>query len=282
MTLGGIDKAGHMWGGLNDVPPYPAGAEDPLSHMANAAKVADEQVGRVIAKLKADGVLDETLVVLTTDHAQLTGENYYGLDGLNRGNFNWYYGARRRRDLPDAAAGDPEADRRDQRQRQGEHAGLGDPDLADRPVVPGQEAGRRRDGDARRRQGDVLPRRGQVQAAVAGTEVGVHGEGVGVVSSKHGQEIVNTEAANYGPDVIGLLGDNTSYGVEGRPRWCAGVRAADPDRVLRRGCEGRAPSRVARSARSTSRRRSSRTWGSRRPTGPTGSRTASRSRAEGR
>ena len=46
LTLGGIDKAGHMWGGLNDVPPYPAGAEDPLSHMANAAKVADEQVGR--------------------------------------------------------------------------------------------------------------------------------------------------------------------------------------------------------------------------------------------
>ena len=33
--------------------------------------------------------------------------------------------------------------------------------------------------------------------------------------SKHGQELVNTEAANYGPDVIGLLGDNTSYGVKG-------------------------------------------------------------------
>ena len=46
LTLGGIDKAGHMWGGLNDVPPYPVGA-DPLSHMADAAKVADEQVGRV-------------------------------------------------------------------------------------------------------------------------------------------------------------------------------------------------------------------------------------------
>ena len=24
LTVGGIDKAGHMWGGLNDVPPYPA------------------------------------------------------------------------------------------------------------------------------------------------------------------------------------------------------------------------------------------------------------------
>ena len=25
LTFGGIDKAGHMWGGLNDVPPYPGG-----------------------------------------------------------------------------------------------------------------------------------------------------------------------------------------------------------------------------------------------------------------
>ncbi len=31
---------------------------------------------------------------------------------------------------------------------------------------------------------------------------------------RHAQEIVNTEAAPYGPDVIGLLADNTSYGVE--------------------------------------------------------------------
>ena len=32
-------------------------------------------------------------MVLTTDHAQLTGETFYGLDGVNRGNFNWYYGS---------------------------------------------------------------------------------------------------------------------------------------------------------------------------------------------
>ena len=90
LTFGGIDKAGHMWGGLNDVPPYRHA--DPCSHMAAMAKVADDQVGRVIAKLKTDGLLDETLVVLTTDHAQNTAENYYGLDGQNRGNLNWYYG----------------------------------------------------------------------------------------------------------------------------------------------------------------------------------------------
>ena len=32
---------------------------------------------------------------------------------------------------------------------------------------------------------------------------------------KHGQEIVNTAAADYGPDVIGLLRDGASYGVAG-------------------------------------------------------------------
>ena len=32
---------------------------------------------------------------------------------------------------------------------------------------------------------------------------------------EHGQEIVDTEAAPYGPDVIGLLADDTSYGVAG-------------------------------------------------------------------
>ena len=31
----------------------------------------------------------------------------------------------------------------------------------------------------------------------------------------HGQELVNTEAADYGPDVIGLLQNSTSYGVAG-------------------------------------------------------------------
>jgi hypothetical protein len=31
----------------------------------------------------------------------------------------------------------------------------------------------------------------------------------------HAQEIVDTEAADYGPDVIGLLANDTSYGVAG-------------------------------------------------------------------
>ena len=93
-----------MWGGLNDVPPYPAGAEDPMSHMANAAKVADEQVGRIIEKLEADGMLDETLVVLTTDHAQLTGDNFYGHRRRQPRQPQLVLRVRRGRDLPGAVS----------------------------------------------------------------------------------------------------------------------------------------------------------------------------------
>ena len=90
ITMGGIDKAGHMWGGLNDVPPYPGGDDD--VHMASVAKTADDQVGRIMDKLDQLGIRDDTLVVLTTDHAQLTGETYYGVDKAGQGNYNWYYG----------------------------------------------------------------------------------------------------------------------------------------------------------------------------------------------
>ena len=80
LTYGGIDKAGHMWGGLNDRPPYAGG--DPHVHMAELARIADEQVGRVVQRLKDDGLLDETLIVLTTDHAQQTSKHFFGVDGL--------------------------------------------------------------------------------------------------------------------------------------------------------------------------------------------------------
>ena len=61
--------------------------------MAELARIADEQVGRLVQKLKDDGVLDETLIVLTTDHGQQTSKHFFGIDGVGRGNLNWYYGS---------------------------------------------------------------------------------------------------------------------------------------------------------------------------------------------
>ena len=53
VTLPGVDKAAHMWGGVND--PGPAGAGcDPMTHLAYAAATADAQVGRIMAELEAE------------------------------------------------------------------------------------------------------------------------------------------------------------------------------------------------------------------------------------
>ena len=140
LTYGGIDKAGHMWGGLNDRPPYPGG--DDHTHMAAAAKAADDQIGRVVQKLKDEGLLDETLIVLTTDHAQQTTRALLRCRRVRlarSGQPQLVLRRRRRRDLPRPVTGDPAAGRRD-RQRRDEHAGLGDPDLAGRPVAARRSA----------------------------------------------------------------------------------------------------------------------------------------------
>jgi hypothetical protein len=212
LTYGGIDKAGHMWGGLNDVPPY--ATADPSSHMAAMAKVADDQVGRVIQKLKTDGLLDETLVVLTTDHAQNTAENYYGLDGQNRGNFNWYYGK-------DADENYTQPQPEIQKLITGTHENVA-MSMQDSAIRTWLNAD---DWSSKVQAADVMRTLGGVRAVYI--KDGDHyakrwqaprsqwGNREFAWHQEHSQEIVDTEAAPYGPDVVGLLANDTSYGVKG-------------------------------------------------------------------
>ena len=59
VTLPGVDKAAHMWGGSPT--PVRQGADgDPMTHLAAATAVADEQVGRIIDPLEKSGQLDHT------------------------------------------------------------------------------------------------------------------------------------------------------------------------------------------------------------------------------
>jgi hypothetical protein len=110
VSLGGIDKLGHMWG-PEDEETGPPGSIEEMRHLPFIAKNADEQVGKLVNALKAKGLLHETLVVITADHAAQTGRPFYGrLDtfppgvpdsnlcdpatgstGL-RSDCNWYYG----------------------------------------------------------------------------------------------------------------------------------------------------------------------------------------------
>ena len=222
LTYGGIDKAGHMWGGLNDVPPPdPA---DPNVHMANMARIADEQVGRVIAKLKEDHLLDETLVVLTTDHAQQQAKSFYGDDGAGRGNLNWYYGSDADTFSPESYL-DPSAEIEDLINGLGGTDGSGGnvrmsmQDSAIRTWLTDTST------DAKKEAADVMATLGGVRATyyLDGNRYRLRWSAPrsGWTSSEwswwkaHGQEIVNTMAAPYGPDVVGLLADDTSYGVAG-------------------------------------------------------------------
>lgn len=211
LTLGGVDKAGHMWGGLNDRPPYPGG--DPSTHLASAARVADQQVGRVVDRLRSDGLLDETLVVLTTDHAQTTAKRHYGIDGAGRGNLNWYYGA----DSDESyLSPQPEI------QRLIDETGNVQASMQDSAIRTWLVD---RSPAALREAADVMATLGGVRATYyrKGSRYQLHwqarpqafGPAGWAWHRKHAQELVNTMAAPYGPDVIGLLADGTSYGVKG-------------------------------------------------------------------
>ena len=94
VTLGGIDKAGHMWGADSDVQ-SPIGSEDYQTHVQFAAENADDQLGNMLDKLAELGELDDTLVVLTADHGATFGSQYYGKQApgvSTTSDTNWYYG----------------------------------------------------------------------------------------------------------------------------------------------------------------------------------------------
>src|SRR4029079_4535732 len=67
---------------------------DAMTHLPAAAATADEQVGKIMAELKAQDELDNTLVVLTADHGSVAGKHFYGKDVATKdyGYNNWYYG----------------------------------------------------------------------------------------------------------------------------------------------------------------------------------------------
>lgn len=96
LNFSGIDKIAHLWGGgpVDSLETYgwdPASPVD-MVHMPWIAKNADRQLGRLMAKLKALGQWDETLVVVLGDHGFTHGERFYGIDKANGAYESWYNG----------------------------------------------------------------------------------------------------------------------------------------------------------------------------------------------
>jgi hypothetical protein len=98
VTFSAIDKIGHMWGGgpVDNLQNYtwdPSSIIDQV-HMQWAATNADAMLGALIAELKTKGVYNDTLIVLTADHASTygKGDGFKGDKELNGGDVNWYAG----------------------------------------------------------------------------------------------------------------------------------------------------------------------------------------------
>ena len=97
VTFSNIDKIGHMWGGgpVDNLKNYtwtPADLTDTI-HMPWTAKNADEQLGKLIAKLKELNQFKDTLIVVTADHGETYGgKGWYGKNAYDGGNSSWYAG----------------------------------------------------------------------------------------------------------------------------------------------------------------------------------------------
>jgi hypothetical protein len=211
LTLGAIDKVSHMWGGITDDGVYPPGSPEEQAHLRFIARTADEQVGRIMRKLRDLHELDDTLVVLTTDHAGQPAKHFNGVNEAGRSDFNWYYGATQNGTFlapspslaPLIATGNVRFTYQDSAIR----TWLTDTsDAAKRSAanvmatLPDVIATYRLDGRRYRLVRANL-------AAMSRSELAYW--------LAHGQEIVDTMAAPYSADVVGLLRDDTSYGVAG-------------------------------------------------------------------
>jgi hypothetical protein len=213
LTMGGIDKASHMWGGITDTGSYPPGSPEEQAHLRFIAQTADQQVGRIMQRLRDLGQLDETLVVLTTDHAGQPSRRFHGVDAAGRGDFNWYYGRTQNGNFeapspslaPLIATGNVRFSYQDSAIR------TWLTDTSD---------------DAKRSAARVMA---TLPDVIATYRLDAARSRYRLVTADpdamdddelewwaaHAQEIIDTMAAPYGPDVVGLLKDDASYGVAG-------------------------------------------------------------------
>lgn len=210
VTLPGVDKAAHMWGSVDD-----KGGAVPMTHLKAAARVADNQVGRVMGYLRSSGQLDDTLVVLTADHGSVPGRSFYGTKSteLDYGYYNWYYGESRNGTYlqpqkalePLIATGNVGLTYSDSMLR----AWLKDTSPARVAEAALKMAGMPGVSATWVRQGDHYKR----VSAVRWDRMRNDGEKAWF--GRHAQELVDTEAAAYGPEVIATLVDDTTYSVAG-------------------------------------------------------------------
>lgn len=88
VTMGGIDRVGHMLGEYQGPVDRGQAAE---VHLEQALRTADQALGRLLGLLEKKEWLAETMIVLTSDHGAQGGE-LVGDTGKGRAYDNWYWG----------------------------------------------------------------------------------------------------------------------------------------------------------------------------------------------
>jgi hypothetical protein len=240
ISLGGIDKLGHMWGPEDQGEPGAApGSVEEMRHLPFVAKNADEQVGRIVSALESEGLLDETLVVITADHAAQTGRPFHGVlapgitnplcsdpphdhgtaphsNGI-RSDCNWYFGSDADEFYLDPS--DPVAELRDRLKTNGEsNLAISYQDSQIGAWLKGTSPAQKREAAAAVLDmpdvvASYLINGGQSHYRLYGTNPMTSAEHSWFV--RHADALVDTMAAPNAPDVVGLTATDVTYGVIG-------------------------------------------------------------------
>jgi arylsulfatase A-like enzyme len=226
ITMGAIDKAAHMWGAQADVAPKQCKTLEQQTHVKCAAENADAQLGKLLDTIKqvdkAKG--GKTLVVLTADHGATYGKHFLGKTTSGAGDSNWYY-APPELGVWDAGSGATEPDTETYSDPSDAVKNILNADgnvqfsyqstAIETWLIDHSEAKKKAKAST------MLHMPGAIASYWRdGDHFVLRGTNWMSPSEKswwkaHGQEIVNTMAADDGPDVIGLLHDKFSYGVYG-------------------------------------------------------------------
>jgi hypothetical protein len=227
VSLGGIDKLGHMWGPEDQGEPgAAAGSQEEMRHLPFVAKNADAQVGRIVDALRAQGLLDDTLIVITADHAAQTGRHFNGTlaPGVTnplctppstgiRSDCNWYFGSD-----ADEVYRDPSPAVAALRDRLAGNLAFSYQDtqvaawLNDTSVAKKREAAA-----AVLDMPDVMasyyinPAQNDYQLYGSNHITGAERS----YFARHAEELVDTMANSSAPDVVGLVRTDATYGVMG-------------------------------------------------------------------
>jgi len=94
LTLGAVDRVGHMYGAERDL----ANPNSSQVHIKDVILQADAQVGRLVAFLRKKGWEQETLLVITADHAGMGATSWHGIDSPGASWGNWAWGTLRNSD----------------------------------------------------------------------------------------------------------------------------------------------------------------------------------------